>query len=143
MKFIYSARQNLFYALMFKDDYVKAGSWPDDAVEVEESVSDEFNSNPPEGKMRVADSKGNPSWADVPPPSKEELINTATSKQTGLIQEANAFMNNRQWPGKAVLGRLKGDDLAAYNKWLDYLDALYATDLSKAPDVSWPAKPDS
>ncbi|EHU01384.1 hypothetical protein CKS_4137 [Pantoea stewartii subsp. stewartii DC283] len=50
-------------------------------------------------------------------------------------------MNSRQWPGKAALGRLKGDELAAYNTWLDYLDALYAVDTSKAPDITWPVKP--
>ncbi|MGA4368101.1 tail fiber assembly protein [Pantoea ananatis] len=141
MKFIYSAKENLFYALMYKDDYIEAGSWPDDAVEVDESVSDEFNSLPPEGKTRIADSKGNPAWADIPPPTRQESVNSATSLQTGLIQEANAFMNTRQWPGKAALGRLKGDDLVAYNKWLDYLDALYAVDLSNAPTVAWPVKP--
>lgn len=42
-------------------------------------------------------------------------------------------MNSRQWPGKAAIGRLKGDDLTQYNLWLDYLDALEAVDTSSAP----------
>ncbi|WP_204528018.1 tail fiber assembly protein, partial [Citrobacter cronae] len=31
---------------------------------------------------------------------------------------------------KAAIGRLKGDELAQYNLWLDYLDALEALDTS-------------
>ncbi|EHU00471.1 hypothetical protein CKS_2645 [Pantoea stewartii subsp. stewartii DC283] len=82
-----------------------------------------------------------PAWIDLPPPTKEELVNTAKNTQSALISQANNYMNSRQWPGKAAVGRLKGDDLAAYNTWLDYLDALYAVDTSKAPDISWPQKP--
>ncbi len=59
-----------------------------------------------------------------------------------LIDEANAYMNSKQWPGKAAIGRLKGDDLAQYNLWLDYLDALEAVDTSNAPDINWPERPE-
>ncbi len=31
-------------------------------------------------------------------------------------------MNSKQWPGKAAIGRLKGEELAQYNLWLDYLE---------------------
>ena len=33
------------------------------------------------------------------------------------------------------------DELAQYNLWLDYLDALDAIDTSKAPDITWPTPP--
>ncbi len=52
-------------------------------------------------------------------------------------------MNNKQWPGKAAIGRLKGEELAQYNLWLDYLDALDAVDPSSAPDIQWPEEPDT
>lgn len=52
-------------------------------------------------------------------------------------------MNSKQWPGKAAIGRLKGDDLAKYNLWLDYLDALEAIDTASAPDIKWPTLPAS
>ena len=50
-------------------------------------------------------------------------------------------MNSRQWPGKAAIGRLKGEELTQYNLWLDYLDALELGDISSAPDIEWPTPP--
>jgi uncharacterized protein YggL (DUF469 family) len=50
-------------------------------------------------------------------------------------------MNNRQWPGKAVLGRLTEAEKEQYNLWLDYLGALEAVDTSSAPDINWPTPP--
>lgn len=52
-------------------------------------------------------------------------------------------MNAKQWPGKAAIGRLKGDELAQYNLWLDYLDALEAVETSRAPDINWPVPPEA
>lgn len=50
-------------------------------------------------------------------------------------------MNSKQWAGKAAIGRLKGEELAQYNLWLDYLDALELVDTSGAPDIEWPTPP--
>ncbi|KNC92539.1 tail fiber assembly protein [Trabulsiella odontotermitis] len=82
----------------------------------------------------------------TPPPepekTKEQLIQEATITKEELIQAANTYINNKQWPGKAAIGRLSGDELAQYNLWLDYLDALEAIDTSSAPDISWPVPPE-
>ena len=51
-------------------------------------------------------------------------------------------MNRKQWPGKVAIGRLKEDELAQYNLWLDYLDALEAIDTSMIPDLEWPYLPE-
>ncbi|HCL9417769.1 TPA: tail fiber assembly protein, partial [Escherichia coli] len=40
-----------------------------------------------------------------------------------------------------AIGRLKGEELAQYNLWLDYLDALELVDTSGAPDIEWPTPP--
>ncbi|WP_414667436.1 tail fiber assembly protein [Escherichia coli] len=78
-----------------------------------------------------------------PPPqkTKEELVAEAESKKAMLIDGTNDYINSKQWPGKAALGRLKGDDLEQYNLYLDYLDALDAVDTLLAPDISWPQPP--
>lgn len=76
-----------------------------------------------------------------PPPTREELIATAETEKQIRIGRANDYMNSKQWPGKAAIGRLKADELAQYNLWLDYLDALEAIDTSGAPDVNWPTPP--
>lgn len=79
------------------------------------------------------------------PPEAElthvELVALADAEKQERIAQANEYMNSNQWPGKAVLGRLKGDELAQYNAWLDYLDALEAVDTSSAPDINWPVPP--
>nr|WP_090135259.1 tail fiber assembly protein [Kosakonia oryziphila] len=67
-------------------------------------------------------------------------VASAKALQEKYIAAANAYMSDRQWPGKAAIGRLKGDELTQYGLWLDYLDALYAVDTS-ATDIEWPSQP--
>lgn len=96
---------------------------------------------PPQGKIRIAGDDRLPAWADIPPPTHEELIEITESERQLLINQANEYMNSKQWPGKAAIGRLKGEELAQYNLWLDYLDALELVDTSSAPDIEWPTPP--
>ncbi|MEY7281874.1 tail fiber assembly protein, partial [Escherichia coli] len=65
----------------------------------------------------------------------------AESERQLLLNQANEYMNSKQWPGKAAIGRLKDEELALYNLWLDYLDALELVDTSSAPDIEWPTPP--
>ncbi|HCS1386422.1 TPA: tail fiber assembly protein, partial [Shigella flexneri] len=114
----------------------------DDALAVSDDVYNEFAINtPPDDKIRVAGKNGLPTWALIPPPSYEELIQQAESERQLLLNQANEYMNSKQWPGKAAIGRLKGEELAQYNLWLDYLDALELIDTSSAPDIEWPTPP--
>ncbi len=73
--------------------------------------------------------------------AKESAISVAENKKRLLINEATEYVNSKQWPGKAAIGRLKGDELAQYNLWLDYLDILESVDTSSAPDIEWPTPP--
>ncbi|EHY2522420.1 TPA: tail fiber assembly protein [Escherichia coli] len=59
------------------------------------------------------------------------------------IDQTNDYINSRQWPGKAAMGRLKDAEKIQYNLWLDYLDALEAVDTSSAPDINWPESPEA
>ncbi|WP_105279775.1 tail fiber assembly protein [Escherichia sp. MOD1-EC6096] len=76
-----------------------------------------------------------------PEKTKEQLIQEAELEKEGRIRAANDFINSKQWPGKAAIGRLKGDELEQYNLWLDYMDALEVVDTSSAPDIEWPTPP--
>ncbi|GAB0969779.1 hypothetical protein MZ16F92_41430 [Escherichia coli] len=80
-------------------------------------------------------------WQDAPGPTQEELTQAAEYERQRRIYDANDFMNSKQWPGKAAIGRLKGEELAQYNLWLDYLDALELVDTASAPDIEWPTPP--
>lgn len=141
MNYIYSAINNAFYPLALKESYQASYAWPDDCVEVDESVFAEFTGNPPVGKILGANEIGYPAWVDAPPPSKTQIIEQAEAEKLQRVYQANLFINSKQWPGKAAIGRLTGEELSQYNLWLDYLDALDAIDTSTAPDITWPEQP--
>ncbi len=96
----------------------------------------------PAGKL-IAVEAGEPLLVDEPAPTGEELVAAADAQKQLLITAANDYMNSRQWPGKAAIGRLKGVELTQYGLWLDYLDALDVVDTSTAPDIDWPAQPEA
>lgn len=129
-----------FYPIEMKAEYLTNGSLPSDVIEVSDSVRNEYNFAPPEGKQ-LSSSKNMPVWVDIPPPTQDELIAEAEREKQQRIVAANDFMNSKQWQGKAAIGRLKGGELTQYNLWLDYLDALEAVDTSSAPDIEWSTPP--
>ncbi|HBM9594744.1 tail fiber assembly protein [Escherichia coli] len=139
--YFFSASVLGFFALDLKDVYDAAGTWPDDAVSIDNDTWQQFISTQPAEKQLGADAQGNPVWVDIPAPNAEELIAAAEREKQVRIEQANYYINSKQWPGKAVLGRLKGIELEQYNLWLDYLDALEAVDTSSAPDINWPVSP--
>ncbi|MDL0004506.1 tail fiber assembly protein [Enterobacter roggenkampii] len=74
--------------------------------------------------------------------SADAQIKLADDEKSRLTQEANDYINSKQWPGKAAMGRLKDTEKSLYNIWLDYLDSIEAVDVSTAPDIKWPKQPD-
>ncbi len=74
-----------------------------------------------------------------PPPTKAQLIEQAEAQKQYLITEVNAETQMLQT--KLALGRIKEDEKALLNAWLDYLDLLEAVDTTTAPDIDWPQKP--
>ncbi|KVK18927.1 phage tail protein [Enterobacter hormaechei subsp. steigerwaltii] len=71
----------------------------------------------------------------LPEPTYDELVKQAEIEKSGLISQANDHIDSKQWPSKLALGRLKDDEKASFNEWLDYLDALESVDPSKAPEI--------
>lgn len=140
-KYNYSPSENAFYAVALKNTYELSGTWPADALDISDDISVEYMAEPPIGKVRVAGADGSPVWADKPELTHDELIAAADAEKQERIDQANAYMNSKQWPGKAAIGRLNGDELAQYNLWLDYLDALEIVDISSTPDINWPEVP--
>ena len=138
--YIFSAFLNGFLPLAWKEEKEATGSWPDDAIEISYEDYLKFTTDAPEGKI-LGSVDGRPAWIDIPPPTHEEQIAAAELKKQQLINQANDYMNSKQWAGKAAIGRLKGEELAQYNLWLDYLDTLELVDTSSAPDIEWPTPP--
>ncbi len=108
MTYVFSPSNKNFYPTELEADYRKSNAWPDDGIEVSDEMFEQFSGTPPQGKMRGSGGDSMPAWIDLPPPTKEELVNTAKNTQSALISQANNYMNSRQWPGKAAVGRLKG-----------------------------------
>ncbi|HCM9556850.1 TPA: tail fiber assembly protein [Enterobacter kobei] len=69
-------------------------------------------------------------------------VKAADAQKQSKIELSNEFMNSKQWPGKAAMGRLKDTEKEQYNAWLDYLDALEEVDTTSAPDIEWPTPPE-
>ncbi|ECV1080060.1 tail fiber assembly protein [Salmonella enterica subsp. enterica serovar Cerro] len=141
MKYVYSATSNAFYPIALKNSYEATGDWPVDGVDIDEDAFATYTGTPTTGKMRGSDGNGYPAWVTTPPLTREQQIAVSENEKASRIAEANSFMNSKQWPGKAAIGRLTGEELSQYNAWLDYLDALDAVDTSTAPDIEWPVSP--
>ena len=86
------------------------------------------------------------SWKDL---DSSSVSNSKHEKQSAelenqqLINQASDYMNSKQWPGKVAIVLLKGEELAQYNLWMEYLDALEAVDTSGAQDINWPESPET
>lgn len=135
MKIFYSPSLNGFLLEATAEEYDG-----EDLTEVSQDVYHQFIAGS-ETQIMVAGNSG-PVWQDAPGPTQEELTQAAEYDRQRRIYDANDFMNSKQWPGKAAIGRLKGDELAHYNLWLDYLYALEAVDTSSAQDINWPVPPE-
>lgn len=83
----YSAKSNAFYFNDFHDDYVRNGNWPDDTVNVDDSVYIEFAANePPPGKTRSGGSDGMPAWIDIPAPTQEQITENNLRVRSKLMR---------------------------------------------------------
>ena len=131
-----------FYPVILKDDYVSSGSWPEDGVRVTDEIYNENINSPQNKSIPVSDENGFPIWVPRPPLTRNEIISINEEKKNSKISEANSFINNKQWPGKVALGRLKDDEFKKYNLWLDYLDALENIEIPVDSDITWPKKPE-
>jgi len=88
------------------------------------------------------DSWNGKKWVTDTDAEHTAAVTAANAEKKARIDVANDYMNDRQWSGKAALGRLKDAEKAQYILWLDYLDALEAIDTSSTPDIIWPTAPE-
>lgn len=135
--YYYSPSENGFMPGNEKGKYVNAGTWPGDAVEVDEATFATFTQTPPEGKMLGA-IDGLPAWVDLPLPTREETIATAEQKKSELLIAAQATIIN--WQSKLLLGVISDDEKTSLIAWLAYIDALNSVDTA---NPNWPDPPEA
>ncbi|MCC8466533.1 tail fiber assembly protein [Photorhabdus bodei] len=138
--YYYSAKTNAFYPMELKQNYIASGSLPDDIMEVSIDIYQEYAaSNVPEGKYRVAGQNGLPEWADIPPPTKEELQQYVESKKQQFIVEASQQIAPLQ--DAVDLGIATKEEEAALLVWKKYRVMLNRVDTLQAADIEWPEQP--
>ncbi|MBK5073213.1 tail fiber assembly protein [Budviciaceae bacterium CWB-B4] len=137
--FYYSKTTNAFYLADSKANYIAAGTWPDDAVDVSIDVFNEFSANPPESKMREPGRDGMPSWGDIPPLSMDELISIASDQKSRLLIIADRTINTLK--DAVELDMATDEEAAMHTAWRKYRVLLSRVDVTKAPDIKWPKEP--
>lgn len=135
--FGYSKTTNAFYLMESKENYIAARTWQSDIEVVEDAIAEEFMQSPPTGKVRIAGEDGMPAWADVPPPTEELLIISATEKRQALINEASRIIAPLKDASDG--GYIDDMDKPKLIAWQQYRYALTKVD-PKKPE--WPAKPE-
>ncbi|MRT07014.1 tail fiber assembly protein [Pantoea agglomerans] len=113
---------------------------PEDAVSISEQTYNELMLGQSQGKQITSDKKGNPVLSDPPEETKEQLAIVAEAKRASLMAEASVALSPLQ--DAVDLGDSTAEEESLLKSWKQYRVALNRLDLSKAPDISWPVKPD-
>ncbi|MGP6138173.1 tail fiber assembly protein [Enterobacter chuandaensis] len=67
-------------------------------------------------------------------------VKAAEQQKTMLLAEAQATIS--LWQTELQLGVISDEDKASLIAWVNYIKAVQAVDTSKAPDITWPDKPE-
>lgn len=138
--YIFSPSKNAFYPYLLKENYLSAGSWPDDGIDVDEAIFNEFTREPPEGKVRSAGSDGLPIWIDAPALTQEQLVAAAENERQQMLKHADAVMLD--WRTELMLGEISDDNRAKLSAWMEYKNEVKAVDVTIDPEkVNWPVAP--
>lgn len=99
----------------------------------------------PEGTTTLAPSTPYDTWngsewvTDTEAQQAAEVEAVEQQKATLLI-EAQATIS--LWQTELQLGIISDEDKASLIAWMNYIKAVQAVDTSKAPDITWPDKPE-
>ncbi|HID5226614.1 TPA: tail fiber assembly protein [Enterobacter roggenkampii] len=138
--YLWSPSRNAFIPAGMVEDYRNAGWDIDELIPVDDDVFAEYSAAPPDGKIRGISASGLPEWADVPKLTTDEQIALAERKRQTLLAQANEI--TADWRTELELGMIDDNDKAKLTAWMKYIKAVKAVDTSKAPDITWPDKPE-
>lgn len=132
-KYFYSPSTGGFY-LENVHDYI-----PDDAVEIDNETYSSLLSGQEKGLVITADKKGKPQLSNPPALTKAEESALAEARKASLMAEATVAINPLQ--DAVDLGEATSKEEALLKSWKQYRVTLNRMDLSSAPDIKWPDKP--
>lgn len=140
MTVFYSAASNGFYNSDLKEVYVKAQTWPSDAVEISDKWYNYLINGQEKGMVIIANEYGQPILASAPQPTKDSLIDAAEAKKQNLLAEATVAIAPLQ--DAVDLKIAIGNETSKLQAWKAYRVALNRIDTSSAPDINWPVRPE-
>ncbi|OON40759.1 phage tail protein [Izhakiella australiensis] len=99
----------------------------------------------PEGTTRLApatpyDIWNGSEWVTDTEAQHAAGVEVAEQQKAALLAEAQTTIS--LWQTELQLGIISDEDKASLIAWMKYIKAVQAVDTSKAPDISWPDKPE-
>nr|WP_314602180.1 tail fiber assembly protein [uncultured Enterobacter sp.] len=99
----------------------------------------------PEGTTTLAPSTPYDTWNGSEWVTDTEVqhaadVEAADQQKTALLSEAQETIS--LWQTELQLGIISDEDKASLIAWMNYIKAVQAVDTSKAPDITWPDKPE-
>ncbi|MGG8168625.1 tail fiber assembly protein [Klebsiella aerogenes] len=79
-------------------------------------------------------------WVTDTAAQHADEIAVAEQQKQALLSEAQQQITG--WQTELQLGIISDDDKARLISWMNYIKAVQAVDTSKAPDISWPERPE-
>lgn len=139
MKIYFSPRDKGFYHESDKDDYLAAGTWPNDLIEISKEWFQFLIDSQEEGKEITVNEYGQPVLTEPPAPTKEQYIAEAEAEKAAQMSTASAAIAPLK--DAVDLGMATKDEEALLLAWQQYRVLLMRVDTSVAPDVEWPVFP--
>ena len=109
--------------------------WPVNLSVVELSAD-----NAPEGLTDSGEWVFNGETIEARTYTQQEYEVQAQQKKDELIAYANEV--TRAWQTQLMLGMITDDDKARLTAWMEYIQRVQAIDVSAAPNINWPDKPE-
>ncbi|WP_239955054.1 tail fiber assembly protein [Pantoea sp. Z09] len=79
-------------------------------------------------------------WVTDNDAQRSAAVSQATTEKSARISEASGV--TQAWQTQLLLGIITDEDKVTLTEWMKYIQAVQKTDLTNAPDISWPVKPE-
>lgn len=79
-------------------------------------------------------------WVTDSGAQQQSLLDAAAREKSARVSEANGI--TQAWQTQLLLGIITDADKALLTSWMKYIQAVQAADITNAPDISWPEKPE-
>ena len=81
-------------------------------------------------------------WVTDSDAQQQSLLDAAASEKAGRVRVNEANGITQAWQTQLLLGIITDADKATLTAWMKYVQAVQAADITNAPEISWPEKPE-